>query len=321
MKQKILYKLLSKAEKSRPRPVLSIVRHPGLLRVIAMHMAAGAAIVFVVFISNPPVEPVEISVNADSAIIVDIGNGDVLFEKNADKRLQPASTVKVMTAVLALENKPGNAVIIPTDSVKKVEPTNIGLKPGIRYMLKDLISSILIKSANDSAVAIAEGVSGTEAGFVKLMNDKAQKIGMANTHFTSASGLPSNPRSEQYTTSRDLSRMMIYALRHGFILEEMSKKKSRITGGDNRDIVLKTHNKSLYSAGGAAWGKTGYTKVARRTFVGIDPSKRPKIAFALLRSNDLWDDISVLKNKGLELYENKHNSLFDRGIRWIVKGR
>jgi D-alanyl-D-alanine carboxypeptidase len=112
--------------------------------------------------------------------------------------------------------------------------------------------------------------------------------------------------------------MMHYAVRYRFLLTMMSKKETTIRGSDGRDIRLKTHNKSLYSAPEALWGKTGYTQEARRTFVGVDPSTRPRIIVSLLKSDALWDDIATLKKEGLALYNEKHGNVFSRALRWIT---
>jgi D-alanyl-D-alanine carboxypeptidase len=265
--------------------------------------------------------PVEISVNAKAAIIMEVKSGEILFEKNADKRFPPASTAKVMTAIVAIENSSLNKKIVPTRRAVKVEPTVAGLKAGVKYSLKDLLAAILIKSANDAARAIAESVAGTEKKFTLLMNAKAKEIGMMDTYFANASGLPTGKKDRQYTTVRDLAKLMRYARRYKVLLELMSKKKDYIHGSDGKRIYLNTHNRSLLSKKGASWGKTGYTKEARRTFVGIDPSFKPRIAIALLKSNDLVHDIAALKNKGLEIYQRKHGTLLSGIIQWVKDER
>jgi len=261
--------------------------------------------------------PVEIDVNAQTAVIIDAGNGKVLFEKNADSRFPPASTAKVMTAIVAIESLSPEKEIVAGKNVARVEPTVAPLAAGVRYRLRDLLHAILIKSANDAAVVIAEGVAGSEEGFVKLMNEEAGKIGMTDTYFATVSGLPTGKKDEQYTTARDLAKMMRYALRHKAILEIMSKREARIRGSDGREIYLKTHNRALFRSDEAPWGKTGYTKQARRTFVGTDPSMTPRVIFALLRSNDLWNDITTLKDRGLELYEESHRTIISDIAEWV----
>lgn len=252
-----------------------------------------------------------IPVNGEAAIVVDAKTGETLFEKNADKRFPPASTAKVMTAILLIENMGRDAVITPGQIVKRVEPTVAGLRPNVSYKAEDLLAAILIKSANDAAVAIAEAVSGDERSFAGLMNEKAREIGMDNTYFATASGLPTGRKDSQYTTARDLSKMMRYALRYGIIPKTMSCSEKTIYGNDGRRIFLKTHNKSLLSDKNAPWGKTGYTMEAKRAFVGMEPSPSPRIAFSLLKSDDLWNDIKRLNADGLEIYRKKNRKFFE----------
>jgi len=280
---------------------------------------AAAALLLLLLAAGCSKEPpkVDISVNAASAVIMDAGRGDILFEKNAREKYPPASTVKVMTAIVAVENMPLDAVIKPGKKALRVEPTVAGLRAGVGYELRDLLSAILIKSANDAAVVIAEGVAGSEEKFALLMNQKAAEIGMTDTFFAGATGLPTGRKDKQHTTSRDLAVMMRYARRHDVILEEMSKKEADIYGADGRKIHLRTHNKTLLWHDDAPWGKTGYTREARRTFVGVDPSQRPSVIISLLRSNDLWDDIMTLERKGLELYEIHTRTFFDDLADWV----
>ena len=258
--------------------------------------------------SRRPVEE-DIDISAKAAIIINAGNGQVLYEKNADERLQPASIVKVMTAIVAMQNMGLEDKIIATDAVNNVEPTNADLDPGVEYQLKDLIAAILIKSANDAAVAIAVGISESEEEFAKLMNREGARLRMKDTNFTNSSGLPAHPRIDQYTTARDMAKMMCYVIKNSFILDEMAKKEEDIYGSDGRKIHLTTHNKLLFSEKKMLWGKTGYTIKAQRTFIGVDPSKRPKIVIALLKSKTLWKDMTVLKEHGLKIHERRRGIL------------
>lgn len=267
------------------------------------------------------VPQVEVDINGRSAVIIDAKTGEVLYQKNPEGKFPPASTAKVMTAIIAVENLSLDEDITPTKKALYVEPTIAGLKPGVSYKTKDLISAILIKSANDAAGAIAEKIAGSEEEFALMMNDKAERIGMKNTYFATASGLPTGKKDSQYTTSEDLAKMMKYASRYKVILRTMSKKDETIYGSDGKRIYLKTHNKSLLREEDAPWGKTGYTREARRTFCGVDPSLEPKIAFGLLKSNRLWDDITTLKDKGLEIYELSPKGFFASIIDWIRGGK
>jgi serine-type D-Ala-D-Ala carboxypeptidase (penicillin-binding protein 5/6) len=260
---------------------------------------------------------VEVDINARAAVIMDARTGRVLFEKSSGERYPPASTAKVMTAIVAIENLPLDSDVTPSAKALRVEPTIVGLKPGVTYKLRDLISAILIKSGNDAARAIAEKVAGSEENFAVMMNEKAREIGMENTYFQTASGLPTGKKDSQYTTAEDLAKMMRYASRYEVILTTMSRKDATIKGANEEKIYLKTHNRSLLRQDDAPWGKTGYTREARRTFAGIDPSTEPKIVFGLLKSDALWDDITTLKDKGLEIYELSRRSILADISDWV----
>lgn len=264
-----------------------------------------------------PVEmpDLDINVNARTAIIVDAETGRVLYGKDPSHRYPPASTVKIMTAILAIENSGLDAEVTPTAAALNVQPTIVGLRAGVTYTMEDLLSAILIRSGNDAARAIAEKVAGNEEAFAMMMNEKAREIGMDDTYFLTASGLPAGRPDPQYTTAEDLAKLMRYASRYEFILSTMSRKGDEISGSDGRTISLRTNNRALNQWEDAPWGKTGYTREARRTFAGTDPSTEPKIVLALLQSGDLWNDIKELNDKGLELYEfSRKTIVLERSI-------
>lgn len=282
-----------------------------LITLIILAALSIVGLQFYFFVSSHQYRPPHVKVDAWTAVIMDAETGRVLYEKNPDIKLPPASTTKVMTAIVALERLPFGADVIPSKKAVYVEPTIAGLKEGVRYKLEDLLKAVLIKSANDAAVAVAERVAGSEKEFVKLMNEKAAQIGMEDTLFVSASGLPTGKKDAQHITARDLAKMMRYAARHKEILEYMSIKETNISGSDGANIYLKSHNKTLFLFEDAPWGKTGYTKQASRTFVGTDPSLKPAIVFGLLKSEDLWNDVIELKRKGLLARELSRRSWQD----------
>ncbi|MFH1847053.1 MAG: serine hydrolase [Candidatus Omnitrophota bacterium] len=251
---------------------------------------------------------------AGAAIAVETKSGIILFKRNADKRFPPASTAKVMTAIIAIERLPLDTEITPSPNSLAVEPSKAGLKEGVNYKLEDLLAALLIKSANDAAVAIAEKIAVSEEKFAGLMNRKAFQLGMYNTRFATASGLPSGVKDSQYTTVKDLAKMMKYASKYRFIIEMMSNPDKYISGSDGQKIYLRTHNQTLLRGKEKAWGKTGFTREAKRTFVGIEPAYGSRIIFALLYSDDLWNDISVLKIKGIELVQARQDLVSERGV-------
>lgn len=244
-----------------------------------------------------------IPLSARSAVVMDTQSGDILFAKNAGLRLPPASTAKVMTVLIALEKLPANSQIRVGRNAVNISPSKAGLVAGARYWTKDLITAALVASSNDAAVALAEAVAGDETSFVESMNQKAVKLGMKNTHFVNATGLPLKKhfkRLQQYTTAHDLARLMRYASRDRRIDERMAIPNVTIYGSDGSVIPLRSHNKMLWKAPGLVKGKTGWTYAAKHTFVGTNYSNPKMFTFAILSSKDPWPDIKRLAAFGAE---------------------
>ncbi len=159
------------------------------------------------------------SLTAEAAILVDGNTGNMLFEKNADKVMFPASTTKIMTAIVALDAV-GKGEISLEQKLKlsqaafdtlAIDGSSIALKVGEEMPLKNLLEGLLIASGNDAAVTIAEGVSGTIEAFVERMNAKASEIGLESTHFVNPHGLQDG---QHYTTARDMAKMACYAMQN-----------------------------------------------------------------------------------------------------------
>ncbi|MEK6714643.1 MAG: D-alanyl-D-alanine carboxypeptidase family protein [Candidatus Omnitrophota bacterium] len=242
-----------------------------------------------------------IYVTAKSAVVVDARTNKILYAKNINLHIPPASCAKIMTALLVLEKIELDKLITVSKRAASIEPSKAGLRWGSQYRSADLLAACLMSSANDASIALAEEICGSESEFVKLMNEKAKKIGMENTRFANATGLPSK-KIEQYSTVYDLARMMRYALNKPQIVELMNKKEKFISGSDGRKIYLRNHNKMLWKKPKSIIGKTGYTIKSRHCFTGAAGSgSRQKVVFAILSSRRLWQDISILVNHGLYL--------------------
>ncbi len=232
---------------------------------------------------------------------MDSNSGDILFAKNPHLKLPPASTTKVMTALIVLEMIPLDAQVLVGRNAVNSAPSKAGIVAGVRYTVKDLLTALLVSSSNDAATALAEAVSGDEKAFAALMNDKARSLGMKNTHFINATGLPVKKRrgeEAQYSTAYDLSRLMWYASRDRRIDEMMALKKTSILGSDGREIPLRSHNKMLWKTPGFVKGKTGWTSKARHTFMGTNYSLPKRYTFAMLSSAEPWIDIQRLATFG-----------------------
>lgn len=242
--------------------------------------------------------------DAQSAIILDFNSGRVLYNKNSFAKLPPASTVKVMTAVIALERLPLDRPVAVSRLAFNASPSRAGLTCFATYKARDLIIATLVSSSNDAAIALAEAVSGDQENFAQLMNAKAKSLGMVNTNFINATGLPDKQNKEQYTTAYDLARFMQYAARDKRIDQIMGIMTTAISGSDGRHILLKSHNKMLWLTPKYVKGKTGWTMASKHTFVGTDYSENKKIAFALLGSKKPWTDIERLASFGYLVQAN-----------------
>lgn len=228
---------------------------------------------------------------ARSAVIVRASDGAILYGKSPLTRLPPASTTKIMTALIVLEGFDLDKEVTISAKAANIEPTRAGLREGVAYTIRDLIKASLISSANDAAVAIAEGLAGSEEEFVALMNKKAKALGMKNTLFVNATGLPDTIKP--YSTTYDLTILMREACSLPLFIKIMNMKEAVIKGSDGKTIDLRNHNKMLWRKAGVI-GKTGYTFNARHCFVGMDTSPDNPVAFAILSSKKPWDDIKTI---------------------------
>jgi len=200
---------------------------------------------------------------AQSAIMIDARTGEVLFQKNADERRVPASTQKLLTALLITRRGHLDApvTIMPEDT--RVEPTRLGLRPGERYTRRALLESIMVKSSNDACAALARDHSGTEAAFVDNMNRAAWSLGARSSYFVNSHGLPAN----QFSTARDIARIAFVAYRDPVLRRMMQQRVVYFRHNTGRVTRLETTNKLLERSGAYNGMKTGYTDAAGRCLV------------------------------------------------------
>ena len=239
----------------------------------------------------PTAEAARVAITAPSAVLLDGSRGSFLYAKNSNSKRAPASTTKVLTAIVAVEHLKLNQVITIPKFAESVEPSKAYLRQGERYRAKDLIRAALIASANDAAEVLAVAVAGSRSKFARLMNKKARAIGARNSNFIRPSGLPAKG---QYSTARDMAKIMRYAQRYPFIVEALKTKRTSIRSLTGRKIYLKNHNKMLWRDPREILGKTGWTRRARHCFVGY-VNVYGRIAYiAMLGSTSLWRDIKRL---------------------------
>ncbi len=244
------------------------------------------------------------SVSAASAVLMNAENGDCIFEKAADIRRGMASTTKIMTALVAIENGDLDSTVQISKAAVGVEGSSLYLKQGEIFTLKELLYGLMLRSANDAAVAIAIHVGGSLDGFVELMNEKANALGLDNTHFTNPHGLADDMH---YTTARDLASLASYAVSNDTFKEICSAKSASISGG--RTVV--NHNKLLFSFNGAFGVKTGFTKATGRCLVSAAERDGVILTAVTLNAPDDWKDHNDMLEYGFLEYE--HVSLSYRG--------
>lgn len=241
----------------------------------------------------------ERGLSARSAALYEPTTGTFLYEKEADRRLPMASTTKIMTAIVAIENCDlKEEVQIPNEAVG-IEGSSIYLREGDVLTVEDLLYSLLLQSANDAAVALALKVSGDIAGFTDLMNSKAIELGIRDTHFDNPHGLHSK---SHYTTAHDLAIIAAYALENPIFKKITSTYKyTFMLSGNSRTVV--NHNKLLNSYDGTIGVKTGFTKNSGRCLVSAAERDGVKMIAVTLNAPDDWRDHTSLLDYGLSAYE------------------
>lgn len=235
-------------------------------------------------------------VTARSAIFSNASQGKRYYGKNVNTRVPPASTTKVMTALLVLERLSLDREVTISRAATLPQPSKIHAQPGEKYKVGDLLYALLLNSANDASVALAEAVAGSEQQFVRLMNQRARQLGARNTKFVNSHGLPN--RANQYTTAYDMYLIFRAALRHPIFDTIIRTKYKTIYSTAGRAIQLKSHNKILFSDWNKKlYGKTGYTRQAKSCFVGYLKKGEDICIVAVFGCSKRWRDIKFIVNR------------------------
>ena len=237
-------------------------------------------------------------VTAKAAIVVDNRTGKVQFARNPNLRLPPASTTKVLTALVVLEGGDLERNVPVSRYASKMQPSKIWLRPGWVLNIEDLLYAILLKSANDASVVLAEGIAGSVPKFAERMNATARALGATRSHFVNPNGLPAGGH---VSTVHDLARIMHHGLKSPQLRKILSTRSIAIRPreGSNRRITLKSKNRFLGRADMQVIGKTGWTRRAGRCFVGAATADGREILVAVLGSKNLWEDLERLIQYGL----------------------
>jgi D-alanyl-D-alanine carboxypeptidase (penicillin-binding protein 5/6) len=235
-------------------------------------------------------------------------NNSVLSEKLPSAKLPPASTVKLVTAMVALDHLDPSACVTVSSRARATRSVKPRLLTDDILTVSDLLHLALMRSINSAAVALAEAAGGSENAFVALMNQKAKEIGAFDTHFETASGLP---KGKQYTTARDLTIILKKSLTYPLIREILGKKEWLVRTAAGRDLYLSNTDNMLWSRTDMIGGQTGFTCSARHNFVGaLDTDKGP-IYTAVLGApsrSRLWKNTLILADLGTSLQQDRTTS-------------
>jgi D-alanyl-D-alanine carboxypeptidase (penicillin-binding protein 5/6) len=244
-------------------------------------------------------------IQARAAVVMDAATGRVLYAKNPELRLMPASTTKLMTALIAVERVNLQDVATVSRHAANVAPTRSGFREGDKVTVETLLYAALMKSANDAAVALAEASAGSEEEFVQLMNRKAIALGATETRFINPNGLPGRG---QYTTAFDLAKIMRQAIKHPVLKNILGTRVTELSTEAGKTVMVKNTNKLLWTDEELLGGKTGFTQAARHCFVCAGERENDTLVVALLGAPSrsvLWKETEGLMDFGAKVMQNR----------------
>lgn len=244
-----------------------------------------------------------VEVSAAAAILMDADSGRLLYEKNGEKRMLIASTTKLMTALVALEQG-GLQQEITVTGGHMAEGSSMYLRPGEKLTLETLLYGLLLCSGNDAALAVTECMGGA-VPFVARMNEKAAELGMENTHFANPNGLDDEAH---YSTAEDMAKLAAAAMDDPVLRRVASTRTARIGGR-----TLTNHNKLLSRVEGCVGLKTGYTRAAGRTLVSCAERDGVRLVAVTLQDGDDWNDHASLYEQGFRVL--RPVKAVERGLR------
>jgi len=256
------------------------------------------------------------------AVLMDQATGQVLFEKNADMPLYPASTTKILTALIILEDTPLSEVVTIDAETPFVDGSRIYLMEGEQVTVEQLLYAMLLASANDAAIALAKHHSGTVQAFSRVMNSRARALGAVNSHFVNPNGLPD---PEHVASARDLALIACEAMKHPEFRKIVSTVSTNLPPTNTQPEIrhLQNGNRLLYGTGwrnsivldnqtvDIKWDladgiKTGYTTLARQCLVASASSEGRRVVAVTLKSEgkDVYRDVRLMLRHGLEDFKN-----------------
>ncbi len=269
---------------------------------------------------------------AQSAVLMDADSGRILFAKNGQEERAMASTTKIMTCILALEEGSLSDLVSVTEEASSQPQVKLGMTAGQSFYLEDLLYSLMLESHNDSAVAIAEHIGGSVEGFAGMMNRKAKELQCLNTYFITPNGLDADDEhGTHHTTAEDLARIMKYCIldsdkSDAFLEITRTPAHSFSDAEGNRSYSCTNHNSFLNMMEGALSGKTGFTADAGYCYVGALRQDERTFIVSLLacgwpnNKGYKWSDTRKLMSYGLENYHYQEIKTFQENLSLSVEG-
>lgn len=252
-------------------------------------------------------EKIQEGISAGQAILIDGDTGKVLYEKAADEKAYPASTTKIMTALITLETlerygSPITQKIEVPQSAEGVEGSSLYLKAGEKISIEDLLYGLMLVSGNDAAVALAEIIGGSQDNFVEMMNIKAAELGCSNTNFVNPNGLFDE---NHYTTARDMAVISREAMKNSTFREIVASRQWQATSRQSTYVTFPNKNKTVYQYEGGCGIKIGYTKSSGRTLVAAASRGEKTMICVVMSAPDWFNDAYKLMDQGFEEEQGK----------------
>lgn len=252
-------------------------------------------------IESPP------QIVGSTAVLMDFTTGQVLYDKNMHQKMYPASTTKILTAIIAIEKGKLNDVVTVNDDVKNIDGNSIYLVPGEQLTLEQLLYAMLLESSNDAAIAVADHIGGNVQAFADMMNKKAKEIGANGSHFVNPNGLPNN---NHYSTPYDMALIARYAMGNATFRKIVSTIHYQIPPtnkfGKPRDLWISNRliKPTSFHYDGADGIKTGYTVAANQVFVGSATRNGHRLISVIMGDvgTNIWSDTIKLLNYGFNNY-------------------
>lgn len=273
------------------------------------------------FIPTRKPDYADVKIWSGSSVVIDVDSGTLLEYADGRKETQIASLTKIMTAILTVENvKNLDEEVTITPEALRVDGTTVGcptsvfcnsqkLVNGEKISVRNLLTAMLLDSANDAATALGIYVGGSKEGFVSMMNAKAQSLGLKDSHFCTPSGLEIDGEENQcYSSAYDIARIAAYSLQHELIWDIMRTREVAVTSSDGKFVhQLKNTDMLLEQMADCLGGKTGFTPLAGKSLLlaAVDPTGKHRIIAVILNDENRWTDMKSLVAWTFDNYEWK----------------